>query len=77
MSPCSMYVMNGKIYMTVNIQDSLTFRYEVYLEDIDLADPKNEKPKNLNVFTKEALDEVIALIPVKSVRKQTKACCFV
>ena len=77
MSPCSMYVMDGKIYMTVNIQDSLTFRYEVYLEDIDLADPKNEKPKNLNLFTKEALDEVLALIPVKSARKQTKACCFV
>jgi len=75
-TPCSIYEMNNKIYMTVNIQDSMTFRYEIYLGRLDLERYQNSPPNNLNLFSKNSVESIIDLIPTKVQQKPTKVCRF-
>ena len=76
-TPCSIYEMNKKIYMTVNIQDSMTFRYELYLGELNSKKCKNTPPDNLNLFSKNSVEDIIDLIPTKAQQKSTKVCRFV
>ena len=71
MSPCSMYMMDGKIYMTVNIQDSITLRYEILVNVHEF-----NEPKNLNAIAQVCATDLFSKIPIKAQRKKTKACYF-
>lgn len=76
-SPCSMYTKNGKTYITVNIQDSITLKYEIYINVTDLKENQSNVSENLNCFIKQSLDDLIAVFPIRTERKKTKVCCFV
>ena len=74
-TPCSIYTYKNRIYITINVQDSMTLRYELYIGNIDLN--KDIEHYGLNRFTREYLDKIAAVLPTKSERNKTKACCFV
>ena len=76
LSPCSIYKVNETLYMTVNVQDSITLRYELRVNNAVLEGPQKDMPKNLNDFTKQSLENIISIFPIKTNRKKTKVCYF-
>ena len=76
LSPCSIYKANETLYMTVNVQDSITLRYELRVNNAVLEEPQKDIPKNLNDFTKQSLENIISIFPIKTNRKKTKVCYF-